>query len=140
MDYEVLHTEDVPLEDMGDRPDAPIDLSVRRFGEALGLEKLRGALLYFEEGEEIGYHAHAEQEELYYVLDGRFSLKLGRSGDTEVVEVGPGTFFAAGPRVGHGHRCVDEAGGTVLALGAPAVPDPGLDPHGLAEDGVDDGT
>jgi uncharacterized cupin superfamily protein len=131
MDYEVLHTDEIELLDLSEREDMPLDHSIRWIGKALGLEQLRAGLIYFEPGEEVGYHAHAEQEELYYVIEGRFSLKLGRSGETEIVEVGPGTFFAAGPEIGHGHRCVGEERGTLLALGAPAVDDPGLDPHEL---------
>ena len=134
MEYEVRHTEDISCEDMSKQPNMPIDLTVQRVGEELGLEQLRTSIIHFEAGEEIGYHAHSNQEELYYVVDGRFSLKLGQTGDTEIIEVGPETFFAAGPRIGHGHRCISSDGGVVLAIGAPSVPDPGLDPHELADD------
>jgi uncharacterized cupin superfamily protein len=58
-------------------------------------------------------------------------LKLGPSGEEEYVEAGPGTFYRAGPETGHGHRNVGDTTGVVLAFGAPAVEDPGLDPHSL---------
>ncbi|MFB6142055.1 MAG: cupin domain-containing protein [Halorientalis sp.] len=133
MDYEVLATEDVPVTDLSEIEGVPPDLDVRPVGETLGLEELNVTLWYFEPGEEIQYHAHSEQEELYYVIEGEFSLKLGRSGEEEYVEVGPGAFWAAGPEVGHGHRYVGEEEGVVLAIGAPPVEDPGLDPHSLEE-------
>ena len=131
MEYEVLALGDAPVTDLSEIDAIPPDLDVRPVGDLLGLERMRATVWYFEPGEEVGYHAHAEQEELYYVLEGTFSLKLGRSGETERVEVGPGTLWAAGPEVGHGHRCVGDDRGVVLSVGAPAVEDPGLDPHDL---------
>ena len=35
------------------------------------------------------------------------------------------------PEIGHGHRYVGDDRGVVLSVGAPAVEDPGLDPHQL---------
>lgn len=131
MDYEVVDTDDVPVTDLSELDEVPPDLDIRAVDEALGLEQMQAKVWYFEPGEEIQYHAHSEQEELYYVLEGEFSLKLGRSGEEEIVEVGPGTFYAAGPEIGHGHRYVGDERGVVLAFGAPAVEDPGLNPHDL---------
>ncbi|MFB6084191.1 MAG: cupin domain-containing protein [Halorientalis sp.] len=131
MEYEVLDTEDVPLTDLSDVEDVPPDLDIRPVGRTMGLEEMHVTLWYFEPGEEINYHAHSEQEELYYVIEGEFSLKLGRSGETETMEVGPGAFWAAGPEIGHGHRYVGDDEGVILAIGAPGVEDPGLDPHDL---------
>jgi quercetin dioxygenase-like cupin family protein len=131
MEYEVLDTEDVPVTDLSEVEGVPPDLDIRPVAQTMGLENLNVTLWYFEPGEEINYHAHGEQEELYYVIEGEFSLKLGRSGETETMEVGPGAFWAAGPEIGHGHRYVGDDEGVVLAVGAPAVEDPGLDPHSL---------
>lgn len=58
---------------------------------------MRMNVWYIDPDEGISYHAHSEQEELLYVAEGTFSLKLGRSGETEAVEAGPGTWWAAGP-------------------------------------------
>ncbi|QRV16503.1 cupin domain-containing protein [Haloterrigena salifodinae] len=136
MEYEVVHTDDVPMTDLSESDEVPPDLRIRALDEVLGADDVHLKLWYFDPGEEIRYHAHAEQEELYYVLEGEFSLKLGRSGEEEYVEAGPGTFWIAKPEIGHGHRNVGDEEGVVLAIGAPAVEDPGLDPHGLdAEDG-----
>jgi len=134
MEYEVLDTEDVPVTDLSDVEGVPPDLDIRPVGQHMGLENLHVTLWYFEPGEEIQYHAHSEQEEFYYVVEGEFSLKLGRSGEEEFVDVGPGAFWAAGPKTGHGHRYTGDDEGVVLAIGAPAVEDPGLDPHSLDED------
>jgi quercetin dioxygenase-like cupin family protein len=131
MEYEVVQTEDVPITDLSEIDGVPPDLDIRDVGAALGSQELLLKLWYFEPGEEIQYHAHSEQEEVYYAVEGEFSLKLGRSGEEEYVEVGPGAFWIARPEVGHGHRYVGDDRGVVLAVGAPPVDDPGLDPHAL---------
>ncbi|TKR27682.1 cupin domain-containing protein [Natronomonas salsuginis] len=131
MDYNVLDLDDIPLKDLSEIDEVPPDLDIRPIGEQLGLSEMRATVWYFEPGEEIQYHAHSEQEELYFVLEGEFSLKLGRSGDTEYVDADPGTFWVAEPKVGHGHRNVSDERGVVLSIGAPPVDDPGLDPHDI---------
>ncbi|MDZ7746033.1 MAG: cupin domain-containing protein [Halobacteriales archaeon] len=129
--YEVVDTDDVPLQDLSESNEMPPDLNIRAIDAALGTEQIGVKLWYFEPGEEIGYHAHAEQEELFYVLEGEFSLKLGESGEEEYVDAESGTFWVASPEMGHGHRCVGDEQGVVLAIGAPYVDDPGMDPHSL---------
>lgn len=131
MEYNVVDLEDVPLKDLSEIEEIPPDLDIRPVGERLGLSEMRATVWYFDPGEEIQYHAHSEQEELYFVLEGEFSLKLGRSGETEYVDATPGTFWVAEPKIGHGHRNVGEERGVVLSLGAPSVDDPGLDPHSI---------
>lgn len=138
MEYAVTATDDVPITDLSEIDEVPPDLDIQAVDDALGCRNLGVKLWHFEEGEEIQYHAHAEQEELYYVLAGEFSLKLGRSGETEFVEVEEGAFWVAEPKIGHGHRCLSADGGTVLAIGAPRVEDPGLDPHGLSDEEIDE--
>jgi len=133
MDYEVVDTDDVPVTDLSEVDEIPPDLAIRPVGSQLGLDEMRATLWYFEPGEEIQYHAHSEQEEFFYVVEGEFSLKLGPSGEEEYVDVDDGAFWAAGPETGHGHRYVGDDTGVVLAIGAPNVDDPGLDPHSLDE-------
>jgi quercetin dioxygenase-like cupin family protein len=99
---------------------------------------MRVTVWYFEPGEEIQYHAHEEQEEFYFVVEGEFSVKLGRSGEEEYFDAGPGSMWVGKPGIGHGHRNVGDEEGVVLAVGAPPVEDPGLDPHSLDEDKNDD--
>ena len=134
VDYKVVDIDDVPETDLSDIDAVPPDLNIKSVGDSLGLSKMRCTVWYFEPGEEIQYHAHAEQEELYFVLEGEFSLKLGKSGEEEYVDAGPGTFWVAKPKIGHGHRYVGDEEGVVLSVGAPAVEDPGLDPHSLDEE------
>ncbi|MFT4947876.1 MAG: quercetin dioxygenase-like cupin family protein [Natronomonas sp.] len=138
MEYNVADTDEVPITDLSRIDEIPPDLDIRALDEALGTEHVSLKLWYFDEGEEIQYHAHSEQEEIYYAVEGEFSLKLGRSGDEEFVEADAGTAWVASPMIGHGHRCTSEDGGTVLAIGAPSVEDPGLDPHGLSDEEIDD--
>jgi uncharacterized cupin superfamily protein len=137
MEYEVLETDDVPITDLSEIDGVPPDLDIRPVGEMLGVSDMKVALWYFEPGEGIQYHAHAEQEELFYVVEGEFSLKLGRSGEEEIVEVGPGAFWAASQLIGHGHRYVGDDRGVVLAIGAPAVEDQGLNPHDIDDEEID---
>lgn len=134
MDYEVVRLEDVPVTDLSEIDELPADLDVQPVGDILGLSKMRASVWQFKPGEEIRYHAHLEQEELYYALEGEFSLKLGRSGEEEYVEVGPGAFWMAKPEIGHGHRYIGDDEGLVLSVGAPAVEDPGQDPHALNDE------
>jgi quercetin dioxygenase-like cupin family protein len=131
MEHEVLDLDEAPVTDLSEIEAVPPDLDIRPVGDLLGLEEMRATVWYFEPGEEIQYHAHSEQEELYYVVEGEFSVKLGRSGEEEYVDVEAGALWAAGPEIGHGHRYVGDDRGVVLSVGAPAVEDPGLDPHQL---------
>jgi len=131
MEYEIVKTEDVPTTDLSEIDEVPPDLNIRDVGNALGTRETVMKIWYFEPGEEIQYHAHSEQEEIYYAIEGEFSLKLGKSGEEKYTEVDEGTFWIARPEVGHGHRYIGDDRGVVLAIGAPPVNDPGLDPHSL---------
>lgn len=130
-EYELVDTEDVPITDLSEHEDIPTDLNVRSVGDALGTEEADLSIWYFEPGEEIGYHAHSEQEEIYYIAEGEFSIKLGQPDDAEIIEVAPGAFYAVQPDIGHGHRYLGDDQGVVLAIGAPAVHDPGKVPENL---------
>lgn len=128
MAYEVVDTEDVSVTDLSEIDGVPVDLNIRAVGDALGVENVNLHLWHFEPGEGINFHAHAEQEEVYYVVEGAFELTLGPPDDTETVEVGPGAFWVAGPETGHGHRYLGDGRGVVLAFGAPPVEDVGKHP------------
>lgn len=137
MEYNVTEADDVPVTDLSKIDEIPPDLDIRALDEALGTENVNLKLWYFDEGEEIQYHAHSEQEEIFYVIEGEFSVKLGRSGEAEIREVGEGGAWVASPMIGHGHRCISGDGGTILAIGAPSIEDPGLDPHRLDDEEID---
>lgn len=135
MDYEVLESvADVPVTDLGDLDSLPFDNDIRQLDAALGLTDLRLKLWCFKPGDAVDYHAHLHQEEVYFALEGSFELELGDPGETETREVTAGAWWVAKPEVGHGHRYVGEEGrGVVLAIGAPAVDDEGLDPSEFQE-------
>lgn len=144
MHYEVVHENDIEealveeyysenLDTVADpsRNEGFRNLRFLPVDDALDAERVQLKLWFFEPGDEIIYHAHLEQEEVFYILEGEFSLKLGPSGEEEYVEAGPGTFYIASPRMGHGHRYIGDDEGVVLAIGAPPGFDPGRNPHEL---------
>jgi len=138
MEYEYTSTDDVQVQDLSQTDEIPPDLGMQAIDDALDAQEIRVKIWHFQEGEEIKYHAHGEQEELFYVLKGEFSLKLGRSDEAEYIEATEGDFWVAAPMIGHGHRCTSDDGGLVLALGAPPTHDPGLDPHDLSDEEIDE--
>lgn len=131
--YRVANVQQVERREFGPEK---LDLDWRELEPVLGLDRMRVNLWYFEEpGDEIGYHAHETQEEFYFVLEGRFSVKIGHSGETDIEEVGPGAIWTADPDVGRGTRFLGNDGeeGVLLAVGTPDEDDPGLNPHVLPE-------
>jgi quercetin dioxygenase-like cupin family protein len=126
MDHGITSIEDVPKIDLSDAVDMDMDPEVRRVQTELGTENTVTNVWEFEEGDAMVHHSHDEQEELYYVIDGEFRLKVGDVGDTEEHTVEEGDVFAFGPDVGRGYECVSD-GGTVLSVGAPNVMD--IDPE-----------
>lgn len=128
MPYGISEQDDLPIKDFSESEDVPVDLSMTDVGRVLGCENLAAKLWYFDEGEAIRYHAHAEQEEFFFVVDGTFSLTLGNPGAKETVDVRPGAVWRATPSIGRGYRCTSPEGGTVLAIGVPPVEDPPLEP------------
>ncbi len=128
----IIHNDDVPMVDLSEREDVKPTVGIRAIDEVLGLEEMGAKLWYFEPGDEVGYHAHPVEEELYYVIKGEFSVKMGPADDPVYETVGPGTFFAAGPYEPHGHRYVGDDEGIVLAIGAPGdAGDDVIDPYDL---------
>jgi quercetin dioxygenase-like cupin family protein len=126
MGYGITSIEDVPSIDLSDAIDMDMDPEVRRVQTELGTEEMVTNVWEFEKGDAMVHHYHDEQEELYYVIDGEFRLKIGDAGDTEEHTVEEGDVFAFSPDVGRGYVCVSEKG-TVLTVGAPNVMD--IDPE-----------
>lgn len=125
MEYQTTHRDDIPLStDEVEGPDAQIVQGI------LGMEELSVKFWHFHSGEEIPYHAE-RVEEFYFVLQGEFSLKLGESGDTEIITVGPGDCWAAGPKIGHGHRNIGDGDGIILAVSRADPKNEAFDPHQL---------
>lgn len=123
MDYAVVSADDIEAVDLSEALDGMFDPAVRRVQADLGTEKMVVNIWEFESGEEMVHHAHEKQEEVYYVLEGEFKLKLGEASSAETVTADEGTGFAVGPETGHGHRCISEEGGRLFAVGAPNVTD-----------------
>lgn len=103
------------LDDMDDRM-GPAE-TIRPLTDALGLADL--ALNYYElapgDSFAYGFHAHAEQEEVFHVQSGTVTFETTEGS----VEVGSGELIRFGP--GEYQRGVNEGGERVraLAMGAP---------------------
>lgn len=123
MEYNIASVDDVPAVNLGDLGDVKMEPDVRRVQAELETEEMVANVWEFEEGDAMFHHRHNEQEELYYVIDGEFSLKVGDAGETEEHTVSKGELFAVGPEEGRGYKCVSEDGGAVLCIGAPNVTD-----------------
>lgn len=129
MDYSVVDPETVNRIESEKLDTFPA--SYRVLTGELGIDEMRVNVWYYEPGDKTAYHAHRQQEEVFYVLAGEFELMLGDPDEKERHRVGPGTLYAAGPGVGHGHRLIGDEPGTILAIGAPAVDDDFLHPDAL---------
>lgn len=129
MAYELTDVDDLELLEMDGINQFPA--GHKQLTAALGLEECHVNVWHYEPGDETAFHAHLDQEEVFYVIEGEFEVTLGDPADPTTETVGPGTAYAAGPEVGHGHRYVGEDRGVVLAIGAPPVDDTFRDPSTL---------
>ena len=95
----------------------PADVK-RPVGSALGTEHMGIRFYELEPGEStaFGYHAHADQEEVFYVLEGSLSFET-EDGD---VEVGEGEVIYFEPGELQQSRNAGDGRAKVLGLGAPA--------------------
>ena len=98
----------------------PADVK-RPVGKALGTEHMGLRLYELEPGEStaFGYHAHADQEELFYVLEGTLSFET-EEGDVELEE-GEVIYFEPGEF----QRSYNDGDGRVRVLGVGAPADGG---------------
>lgn len=89
--------------------------------EALGLTETRATLRRLPPGASMPYHRHAEQEELYVLLDGKGAIVV----DGERLTAGPGTAVRVSP--GTPRQLVNDSAGTSewLVVGAPPAEDDG---------------
>jgi uncharacterized cupin superfamily protein len=95
----------------------PADVK-RPVGRALGTEHMGLRLYELEPGEStaFGYHAHENQEEVFYVIDG--TLTFETEGDD--VEVGAGEAIHFEPGEFQQSRNAENGRTRVLGIGAPA--------------------
>jgi uncharacterized cupin superfamily protein len=87
--------------------------------EALGMEEMRPRLWRVEPGEELSYHYHREQEELFYVVEGTGQMLIGE--DEEYVEIPEGGFIKPGVRTPRSLRNDTDEDVLWLIVGAPPV-------------------
>lgn len=123
MGFNKASPDDVPPVDLGDLGEVEMEPDVRRVQSELDAEEMVANVWEFEEGDAMIHHRHEEQEELYYVIDGEFRLKVGDVGETDEHVVSEGEMFVASPETGRGYKCISEEGGRVLSVGAPNVTD-----------------
>lgn len=131
----VPHVDEVPVTSTADVEAVYEEfdgLDVRDVDEALGTEEMKVKVWRSPPGETIGVHGHSRQEELYYVLDGTFSVRIGPLDDTETVEVGPGAFFAASPEMVREYESTGTEDGVVLVVAAPNVDEGGIPEHEMS--------
>ncbi|MFQ3318631.1 MAG: putative cupin superfamily protein [Natronomonas sp.] len=95
----------------------PADVK-RPIGSALGTEHMGIRLYELEPGEStaFGYHSHADQEEIFYVLEGTLSFET----EDGAVEIGAGEVIRFEPGELQQSRNAGDDRVTVLGLGAPA--------------------
>ena len=108
--------EKVAIDELDNRM-GPADVK-RPVGRALGTEHMGLRLYELEPGEStaFGYHAHGNQEEVFYVLDGTLTFET-EGGD---VEVGAGEAVRFGPGEFQQSRNAGDGRTRVLGMGAPA--------------------
>jgi len=126
--YSVVPADQVPTTEYDDSVWNGSELASDDLGEALGTERARVKIWRFPPGDEMGFHTHDTQEEIYYVLEGTFEVKIGPPGDIETHTVEAGGAFAAQPSIGRGYRNVGDEEGVVLTVASPDVDDPGQRP------------
>jgi mannose-6-phosphate isomerase-like protein (cupin superfamily) len=132
--YAVVDRQDAPVTHMAD-VEAVHDefdaLDVRNVDEPLATEEMKVKVWTIPPGKRMGAHGHERQEELYYVLQGTFDLRIGPPDEAETVQVDEGTFFAASPGLVREYTNVGEDDGRVLVVAAPNVDEDGIPEHEL---------
>jgi uncharacterized cupin superfamily protein len=107
--------EHVVVDDLPDAP-GPSDHK-KEIDEAIGCETIAANFYVAQPGQRLpfGYHGHAGQEELFYVVDGRVVFDT-EDGD---VTVEAGEAFFVPPEHFQGSRAAGDDPARVLAIGAP---------------------
>lgn len=105
-----------------DMPDT--DAQVVPVGYELRPEKMRPAVWQLPEGESTPYHRQREQEELYLVLEGRFSVRYGEGEHEETVELGPRGVLVVEPETPRQLTALED--GELFVVGAPNRKDDGV--------------
>ena len=82
-------------------------------------DKYCGKFLNFHEGAKFSMHFHAEKDESWYVLGGKFTVKYIDTSDAEVYEkeLNPGDTWHNPPLLPHQLICI--AAGTIIEVSTP---------------------
>ena len=82
-------------------------------------DKYCGKLLKFNTGAEFSMHFHHEKDETWYILDGKFIVKVIDTSDASIAEheLLPGYIWHNPPLLPHKVICVEE--GTIIEVSTP---------------------
>ena len=106
-----------------DRPDS--DATVLPIGYELRPTEMRPAVWELPKGESTPFHRQREQEELYLVLSGRFSVRTVEEDEAETTfELGPRDVLVVEPEVARQLTALED--GELFIVGAPNVKDDGV--------------
>ena len=123
----------VRVPDVEPRPSEGSGTMHVNLGDELGCEKLAARVWSLSPGDAMNYHRQAEQEELYYVLDGPGRMKL----DGTVRTIDEGTAVRVSPETPRQLlNDTENEEHSWLVVGAPATEDDG---RPIDEDGEEPG-
>ena len=93
--------------------------------DVLGLKSMRGKFWFVPPGEEIVFHKHGVQEEIYYQIKGPGKILFGK-GREEVVEVPEGSIVSVPPETWRQVINDTDMEHIWLIIGSPAVDKDGI--------------
>ncbi|MFC4549880.1 MULTISPECIES: cupin domain-containing protein [Halorussus] len=114
--------EKTSLSDLETREVEDVEPRLKAVGYELRPEKMRPSVWEFEAGESNNRHRQREQEELYYVVDGEFSMTVeSEAGDRDTFDLDAGDVVVVPPE--SWRQLEAKEAGTVLVVGAPNAKD-----------------
>ena len=113
------------IDDIERRSINGIDPVFRSIGDELGSKEMRPSVWEYPKGASNQRHRQEKQEELYYVLSGRFELEVG----DETLELAAGDVAVVDPD--EWRKLIAREDSKLLAVGAPAGDDGDLMDDGI---------
>jgi quercetin dioxygenase-like cupin family protein len=114
--YSRITLSDLDLRDIED-----IEPGLKAIGYELQPEKMRPSVWEFEADDSNARHQQREQEELYFVLDGRLEMEV----DGDTFEIAAGEFVIVSPESWRQLTAREDS--TVFIVGAPNVNNDAID-------------
>lgn len=111
----------IALDELKPREIDGIEPRLKAVEYGLRPEKMRPSVWLFEDGESNNRHRQREQEELYFVLDGRLKMEV----DNEEFGIEAGEFLVISPDSWRQLTALEAS--TVLVVGTPNVKDNAID-------------